>query len=279
MIGSTDPTRTQPTGTEPTQTEPTQTEPTDLLPLTDLAHTVDPTMCTPTMLARATMAQWQLVAAGVTHISNWALATRVGTWDLRLLVAHLVVVAEAIAPTVRQPPSSEEPVTVYNVMGGAPARAPGNDARARQVADDAPVSVLLARLQDAVDETAVVLAPLARADNQVPHGVDPPRSPVAAGASTTVDGVLPTRFGPLPLRDFLVHRIVEGVVHGLDLPDPVSPDPEALAVAAAALAFLAHLSAPQMSLRMPEDAVSWIEMATGRRQPAPDLASFLPVLR
>lgn len=257
---------------------PTGTEPSDLLPLADLAHAVDPTTCTPAALARATMTQWQLVAGGATQITNWTLATRLGAWDLRLLVAHLVVVAEAIAPTVRQPPSTEEPLTVYDVMGGAPARAAGNDARARQVADDAPVSVLLARLQGAADDIAGVLGPLCTTGTGDPHGADP-QSPLVAGNSTSVDRVLPTRFGPLPLRDFLVHRIVEGVVHGLDLPEPVSPAPDALAVAAAALAFLAHLSAPGLSLRVPEDAVGWIEMATGRRPPTPELVAVVPVLR
>lgn len=265
--------------TDPTRRRRSEQAHADPMVPPQLLHGADPTASAPAVLVHATLAQWQLVAAGVAQISNWTLPTRIATWNVRQLAGHLVVVAEAIAPTLRQPPSSEAPVTVYEVMAGAPARAADNDARARQVADDAQGAILAARLQAAVDDAAGALSSFGASVAGDLHLDDPSVTHVAPTGSALADAVLPTRFGPLALRHFLVHRIVEGVVHGLDLPEPVTPAPDALAVAATALAFLAHLAAPGLHFPVLEDPVGWIEMATGRCPPTPELSSIVPVLR
>ncbi len=216
----------------------------------------DPTAWAPRRVYPALVGQWEAVAAGAAGHQRWDAPTRLDGWTAKTLLGHLVVVAEAIPTTLAQAPTAEEPVSVYDVFAGAPARAAGNDERARQVAAAGTPEELVSRLVRAVDA-------LRRAGQPPPPGV-----------------VLPTRFGPLPVADFLVHRCVEGVVHGLDLPRPVTPVAGALQVAAAALTRLLERSHPGAAATVPADEEAWVEMATGRRPPpAGPLAGMVPVLR
>jgi uncharacterized protein (TIGR03083 family) len=97
--------------------------------------------------------------------------------------------------------------------------------------------------------------------------------------------------GALRLTDYLVTRVIEAVVHGLDLPTPVEPDGGALRIAAQALADLLAARQPgrTVELRVPPYAavqcvagpvhtrgtpgnvvearpVAWLELACGRVQ-------------
>jgi hypothetical protein len=214
----------------------------------------DPTQRDLSELHGAVVTQWRRVAEGAARVGDWSAPTRVGDWDARTLLGHLVVVAEAIPATLRLASTDDPPVTVYTVFAGARDRAGGNDAKARDVAQSDDPAALVDRLGRAVDE--------------------------AEGVEGQLDllAVLPTRFGPVPVADFLVHRCVEGVVHGLDLPEPVDPDGVALAVAAAALAWLLHLEHPGAEARVPGDHRLWVEAATGRLPAPAGLEQALPVL-
>jgi hypothetical protein len=141
----------------------------------------------------------------------------------------------------------------------------------------------------------------------------------AAAASATF--VVPARLGPIGLTDFLATRCVESVVHVLDLAAAIGTEPalddEAVGVAVKTLAAALARRAPGRSLevRVPPhaavqcvegprhtrgtppnvvetDPVTWLELATGRREWADavadgdvhatgeraDLAPYLPVL-
>lgn len=200
------------------------------------------------------VAQWKRVTDCVRNLDDWDASTRLAGWTARTLLGHLVVVAEAIPRTLGEPPTNEEPTSVYAVFRGAAGRAPDNDRRAREFAAAADPAALITRLETAI-----------------------------AAASNTLDdidadAVLPTRFGPLPTSHFLVHRIVEGVVHGLDLPATCPPDPGALEICASALVQLLQQTRPELADRVPADETTWVEAATGRGVPPAELRTALPLL-
>jgi hypothetical protein len=80
------------------------------------------------------------------------------------------------------------------------------------------------------------------------------------------------------VRHFLVHRIVEGVVHGLDLATPVAPEPDALDICADALAQLLLRIRPELATQVPADGIAWVEAATGRAPAPAELRDALPLL-
>jgi len=214
----------------------------------------DPTQRPLGELGSAMLDQWRRVADGVAATTDWQAPTRLAGWTAQTLLGHLVVVGEAIPRTLRETPTSAEPISVYDVFSGAPSRAADNDSRAREFAAGADADELVARLHAAVA--------------------------AASDAVEAVDSaaVLPTRFGALPVADFLVHRVVEGVVHGLDLPHHVPPDETALLIASAALRTLLQRRRPDLVAQVPADPVVWLEGATGRAPPPTDLREALPLL-
>ena len=214
----------------------------------------DPTLRPVPQLATALIAQWRRVSSGVRRVDDWSAPTRLAGWTAHTLLGHLVVVAEAIPRTLGAGPTSDDPTDVYAVFRGASGRAPDNDQRAREFAASADSRELVERLDAAIGTTAEIV-----------DDIDG-------------DAVLPTRFGPLPTRHFLVHRIVEGVVHGLDLPTPVTPDPAALDVCAEALTQLLFRARPALVAHVQADRISWVEAATGRAPAPAELRDVLPLI-
>ena len=219
-----------------------------------MTEPLDPTLRPAAELAQAMVAQWKRVSDDVRDVDDWDTPTRLAGWTARTLLGHLVVVAEAIPRTLAEPRTDDEPTSVYVVFRGASGRAADNDQRAREFAAAADPAVLVTRLDAAV----------AAARGMVDH-VDG-------------DAVLPTRFGPLPTRHFLVHRIVEGVVHGLDLSTAHVPDPLALDVCASALRELLLQTRPDVAGQVPADEIGWVEAATGRVPAPAELRDVLPLL-
>jgi uncharacterized protein (TIGR03083 family) len=215
----------------------------------------DPTQRPVSELATALIDQWRLVLRGVQSVVDWDTPTRLDGWTAHTLLGHLVVVGEAIPRTLAEAPTDAEPTDVYSVFRGAAGRAPDNDQRAREFAGSADPSSLVTRLGKAIDA----------ADEIVPR-ID-------------AEAVLPTRFGPFPVRHFLVHRVVEGVVHGLDLPVAVTPDPGALDVCAQALTQLLLRTRPELVAHVPVDQIDWVQAATGRGPVPGELRDVLPLLR
>jgi uncharacterized protein (TIGR03083 family) len=214
----------------------------------------DPTQRRAAELFDAMAAQWRRMADAVALVDDWNAPTRLAGWTCRTLLGHLVVVGEAIPRTLSEPPTDAPPTSVYTVFGGASGRAADNDRRAREFADSADPAELVARLGAAVA--------------------------AVEDLAGTVDGdaVLPTRFGALPVRHFLVHRIMEGVVHGLDVPARVVPEPRALETCAAALTRLLALTRPELVTHVPDDEIAWVEAATGRTAAPAELRGVLPLL-
>lgn len=140
----------------------------------------------------------------------------------------------------------------------------------------------------------------------------------AALAAAAADRVVRQATGDHRLTDAVLFRVVEAVVHGLDLPEPVAPDRAAAKAAVRALAELLAERVPGRSVevRVPPyaavqcvegprhtrgtppavvemDAPTWLRLATGRAQWADavaagevrssgeraDLAPYLPLLR
>lgn len=219
-----------------------------------MTESLDPTLRLLPELSTALIAQWRRVLSGVRRVDDWDAPTRLAGWTAHTLLGHLVVVAEAIPRTLTEPTTDAEPTDVYTVFRGASGRAPDNDRRAREFAASADSPALVARLAAAIGTTSEII-----------EDIDG-------------DEVLPTRFGPLPTRHFLVHRIVEGVVHGLDLPTPVSPDSAALDISAAALSQLLLRTRPELVDRVPADEIRWVEAATGRAPAPAELRDMLPLL-
>ena len=93
---------------------------------------------------------------------------------------------------------------------------------------------------------------------------------VAPAALSALDGADPDkpvrqRTGVHRLADAALFRLIEGVVHGLDLPDPLLPDRSARRIVVRALAGLLASLAPGRSveLRIPPDAA--IQLIEGPR--------------
>jgi uncharacterized protein (TIGR03083 family) len=205
--------------------------------------------------------------------------TRLGEWRVRELVAHLGSAFDAVTDNLGLPAGDGAPLSptdwVAATRGGAPDIAATAGQRAGQPYAGTPAEVSAA-LGAAIDRCLAVLA-----DDHAP-GL-----------------LIPTRFGPMLLSDYLVTRLVETVVHADDLADATAPGPapgaefphdrQALAACTRLLADALAVQAPggAVELRVPPFAVvqcvegprhtrgtppnvveasplTWIRLATGR---------------
>ena len=197
----------------------------------------------------ALIAQWRAVASAIPS-RDLETASRVAGWRNREVIAHLTM----------------QPVLLVRFLSTASDDAPKLDA-AQNLAGTHNLSELVdaaareAALADKVDfatraeEAIAVLA--------------------AADLGTTVTTIQ----GPIGLRDYLVTRCVEAVVHGGDLVAPVEPDARALRFAADALIALLETRAPNLvreASAMPPGA--WLDIATGRVAAPSPFAAVTPLM-
>jgi uncharacterized protein (TIGR03083 family) len=238
----------------------------------------------------------ELVAA--MPIEDFARPTRLGDWTVAELVGHVALGYASIARYFGEPSSAGKPVLDAIGWAISCASAAGEvDERARAMSTGARP----AELRVAVREGWVAVTDALRE-------VDP-------------GFVVPARFGAIVAPDYLASRCVEGCVHTLDLARALAVEPPmdaaATDVSARLLAAtLAHqVPGRAVELRVPPsvavqfgegprhtrgtpgsvveaDAVSWLELATGRLDFAAaraggrvqasgehsDLAPYLPVL-
>jgi uncharacterized protein (TIGR03083 family) len=171
------------------------------------------------------LAQYALVRDAVNALPDSAFAapTRLGTWTVAELVAHLAATVDAVGRALAHPEPDRADVDLMAYLSAMRGVAPAVAQRAAELATGATPAALRERLGAAVDDAANAL-----------RGSDPGR-------------IVLMRLGAVPLGDFLVTRCVEGVVHGLDLRAatgaPSSPDPGALRVVVRAFAaLLAHIA-------------------------------------
>lgn len=216
---------------------------------------------------RACIAQWMAVADAVDQLPDDAFErpSTLPGWQVSDLVAHLAMCASSPARWLAEPTPAKAEVDAAAYFLCLRDAADDVDARTRERARGKTPTQLGADVRAAVDElTAVVTT------------TDPAR-------------VIPTRLAPMRFDDFLVTRCVEGVVHGLDLDPPVSPDGPALKLATKALlaALVAKAPGHTVEMRVPPfaavqcvegprhtrgtpsnvvetDAVTWVRLATGR---------------
>jgi uncharacterized protein (TIGR03083 family) len=222
-------------------------------------------------LRAAVMAQFAGLAETVADLSDGAFAdpTRLGSWRVAELVAHLTFNVEVISRCLAQPAPARAEVELLRYYAGAAAAAAAVDERAREAASDRSPAELRAALRHAVAEA----------------------NPALEGAAA--DRLVATRPGALPVADFLVTRCVEGTVHGLDLAAATGTEPvlehAAVRHAVTLLADVLADTAPghSVEVRVPPyvavqcvpgprhtrgtppnvvetDPVSWLELAAGR---------------
>lgn len=183
--------------------------------------------------ARAgTLAQFALVDAVVAGLPDEAFTapTRLGTWKVAELVAHLAANVEATTVALAKPAPPKVEVDLIGYLSAMRSVAPAvADRAAEQAAGHTPAE-LRERLAVAVANTSDAI-----------RDVD-------------LDRVVLMRLGAVRLGDFLVSRCVEGVIHGLDLGAAtgaeVTPDRAALDVVVKAFAALLAHVAPGRSVEV-----------------------------
>jgi uncharacterized protein (TIGR03083 family) len=213
-------------------------------------------------LVQALTEQWQLIVIAVQQLSQdpagWNTPTRLG-WTAGELAVHLegnvAYVVAALEALGNLPPefASRELVSVAEYYAGHDAEAA--DQRARSSAADDP-DQLVARLL-ATTARAVGLLAQTQGNERV----------VAAGRLTLLD-------------TFLITRVIEAVVHGLDLPDPITPARPALREAVRALAALLAVGSPGNSVEVripPHTVVQCIEGPRHTRGTPPNVVEAEPV--
>ncbi|HEY8729309.1 MAG TPA: sterol carrier family protein [Acidothermaceae bacterium] len=220
-----------------------------------------------TDVATVTIAQWRSIAAAVELLPDdeFDRPSTLPGWQVADLVAHLAMCAGAPARWLAEPTPAKAEVNAAAYFLCLQDAADDVDARTRERARDKTPMQLRADVRAAVDELVAVVAT-----------TDPAR-------------VIPTRLAPMRFDEFLITRCVEGVVHGLDLDPPVSPDSPALKLVTKALLAALVVKAPghTVEMRVPPfaavqcvegprhtrgtpsnvvetDAVTWVRLATGR---------------
>jgi uncharacterized protein (TIGR03083 family) len=194
-----------------------------------------------------TLAQFALLADAVEVLGDSAFRapTRLGTWTVAELVAHLAANVEAVTRALAHPPPERAETDLLGYLGAMRGYAEGVARRATELAAGAAPADLRARLRSAADATAAAL-----------DGADPAR-------------LVLVRLGAVPLGDFLATRCVEGVVHGLDLRAatgvPAAPDPAALRVVVRAFAALLVSVAPGRSVEVRVPGHVAVQCVTGPR--------------
>jgi uncharacterized protein (TIGR03083 family) len=187
---------------------------------------------TPTDARNGFLAQFALLAETVEVLGDSAFGqpTRLGTWTVAELVAHLAANVDAVTRALDRPPPEERPGNVLDYLGAMRSVAPAVAQRAVDLAAGASPADLRARLRAATDGAA------------------------AAVAEAKETRALALRLGAVWLSDFLVTRCVEGVVHGLDLRAaagvPAAPDATALRVVVRTFAMLLLTTVPGRSVEV-----------------------------
>jgi hypothetical protein len=197
----------------------------------------------------ALVRQWRAIARAIPS-RDLETASRIGGWRNREVVAHLAM----------------QPGLLVQFLSTASTDAPRLDTAANLSG-----TRNLAELVDTATREAARAGRIDFAANA--------EAAIATLAGADLAATVTTLQGPIRLRDYLVTRCVEAVVHGGDLVDPVEPDPRALRIAADALAALLATRDPSLvaaARSMPP--LAWIDIATGRARPPAAFAAVVPLM-
>lgn len=174
---------------------------------------------------------------------QWSQPTRLGLWNVRQLTAHLLRGVTRIHTYLQAPVPAEATLTWLDYWR-----------RARQDADPEGIA------QRAIDEAVTLdVATVAT------RWQDAWRSAAVEVEADGADRVLPPPFGAMRLDHYITTRIVEVVVHGLDLRHALGLEQVAtpLGLEVAALACEGLLDRPRPAA-LADDPVGFVLAATGR---------------
>ncbi|MFJ4676793.1 MULTISPECIES: maleylpyruvate isomerase family mycothiol-dependent enzyme [unclassified Kitasatospora] len=232
----------------------------------------------PVKVRAALTGQLDAISAAVRALDDGQLArpTRLGEWRVRELVAHLGMVVSWVPLHLHDPLPPQAPITPLHWAS-----------RTRTAATAVNATAVELVAEQFSGDAAQVSGELDRQIGELWKALD-------SADGRRPDLVIPMRFGPMALADFLVTRLVETVVHGDDLAaalglDPFPHDRFALASAARLLAdaFAVQVPGGAVELRVPPyavvqavegprhtrgtppnvvetDPLTWIRLATGR---------------
>jgi uncharacterized protein (TIGR03083 family) len=194
-------------------------------------------------VADACTAQWQSLADVVAALpdSGFDEASSLPGWRVADLVAHLSMCAGAPARWLAEPAPDRAEVNAADYLLCLTAAGPGIAERTVSLA----AGKTPAQLRALVAEAVVSL-------HDVVVETDPAR-------------VIPTRLAPMRFDDFLVTRVVEGVVHGLDLQPAVGPDAGALRVATRGLLAALLVKAPGHTVEVRVPPIAAVQCVEGPR--------------
>jgi Mycothiol maleylpyruvate isomerase N-terminal domain len=196
----------------------------------------------------ALVQQWQAIAIAIPSL-DLDRDSRVAGWRNREVLAHLSLQPRLLARFLETASTEPPQVTLVANLSGTSA------------------------LSDVIDQVA---------KRATDHDLD-----FAAGVERVVPelrhadvgATVTTVQGPIVLHDYLITRCVEAVVHGCDFADPVEPDPEAQAVACAALYHVMATRQPGLvDAAKALAAAAWLDVATGRQRPPAALRDACPLM-
>ncbi|MEU5387093.1 sterol carrier family protein [Kitasatospora cineracea] len=199
--------------------------------------TVKPRTYDPVKVRAALTGQLDAIAAAVRELDDERLArpTRLGEWRVRELVAHLGMVASWVPLHLHDPLPPQAPITPLYWA---------SQTRTAAATIDATAVELVA--EQFAGDAAQVSGELDRQIGELWKALD-------SEEGREPGRIIPMRFGPMPLADFLVTRLVETVVHADDLADALGLD--AFPHDRFALASTARLLADAFAVQVPGGAV------------------------
>jgi Mycothiol maleylpyruvate isomerase N-terminal domain len=193
--------------------------------------------------------QWRAIARAIPSCDLDA-PSRVRGWRNREVIAHL----------------SMQPGLLVRFLSSAGSEPPRLDA-----GENLSGTRNLADLVDAATREAALAG-------KIDFGVRSERA-VAVLVTADLEATITTLQGAILVRDYLVTRCVEAVVHRLDLVPAVEPDPSAQTVAADALvALLATRDATLVDTARAMPPERWLAIATGRERAPAAFEGVVPLM-
>jgi hypothetical protein len=197
----------------------------------------------------ALVRQWRVIARAIPS-RDLETASRVDGWRNREVVAHLAM----------------QPVLLARFLASA-----GSEPPRLRVAENLSGTRTLAELVDGATRQASAEGKLDFA-GAAEHAIE-------RLATADLTATITTLQGPILLRDYLVTRCVEAVVHGGDLVEPVEPDRDALELVVDALTSLLAARDPSLvatAAALPR--LTWVAVATGRAPAPTGLQEVIPLM-
>jgi len=193
--------------------------------------------------------QWIRIANAVPGL-DLERPSRISGWRNAEVLAHLSVQPRLLMRFLDSATEAEPTMRLRDNLTGTHNLSAGIDHAARKSAEAGQL--------DFADQINMVDTALLRAD-----------------MSATVT----TLQGPIRLSDYLRTRCIEAVVHGQDFQPPVSPDSTAQQIAANALLTVLAPNPTDLAIARSLPQATFIDIATGRIAPPPELSHAMPLMR